>query len=463
LGAAASPTALARDCLPRRFAGAVHGMHVEREPLGAMSRAIDLPHAAPRDPGRPCGITPAEIRARYAIPADQHAAGETIALMALGGLPDRRDLEDSWAAWGVPAPELHARQVGGGTISQHPLHILETTMSLAWLGAMAPGARLVVYFIDPERCPDPWVTFLQAVIADDDLRPTVATTSWSTPEYQYYRTHGRETFASLLDQAAALGITVLAASGDWGALAGFPRMLADGRRACVAAWPHAVFPAVEARVLAVGGTMPCADDPAQEEAWNVRVSPEIRRHLGLGRLASSGGFSELVPIPAWQAPLLRPTYARTDGPAVIPDGRGYPDVVLLAGGGADIPDSGFGLVLGGRWCDDGGGTSLTAPIWATIVAGLNHARREQGLPRLGDCTGKLHDLAARGTGFTPIARGNIDLVVPALDSGELTPHRVAGYVPTPHWNPATGLGTPRVDELRRALTEPVHEASQAHA
>ncbi len=226
-----SPASHARDCLPRRFVGLVHGLHIERDELDALSRSLTLPRRSADVSGSPRGLRPADLRARYHVPAEFDAAGETIALMALGGLPDARDLADCWAAWGVPAPDLHLRQIGGGAPSRHPLHTFETTMSLVWLAAMAPGARIVAYFIDPAHAPDPWLTFMQAVVADDELRPTVATTSWSAPEQQYYRAHGRAAIASLLDQAAALGITVLAASGDWGALAGWPRTLADGRRA----------------------------------------------------------------------------------------------------------------------------------------------------------------------------------------------------------------------------------------
>lgn len=445
------PAVLARECLPRRFAGFVHGMQLERDDSLTSSRPIALPCAPARTLGSPRGRVPADIRARYSVPDDLRADGQTIALMALGGLPDRRDLEHAWAAWGVPAPELHARQIGGGAPSRHPLHTFETTMSLAWLGAVVPGARLVVYFVDPTHNLDPWAAFLQAVVADDELRPTVATTSWSAPEQQYYRHHGRETIACLLDQAAALGVTVIAASGDWGALAGWPRRLADGRRVCAAAWPQAVFPAVEARVLAVGGTM-IADD-RREAAWNARVPLELREALGLERLAGSGGFSEQVPIPAWQAPALRPAYPRTHGPAVVPDGRGYPDVAMLAGGDADVPDRGFGVIVDGRWRDDGGGTSVAAPIWAALIAGINHARGRLGQPRLGCCNARLYELAAGGTGFTEVTRGDSDLVVPTLDTnGERVPYTVAGWRAAPGWNPATGLGVPRVDELCRALT-----------
>lgn len=438
--------AQARDCLPRRWAGLVDSVHLERAPQPAWMRPLAFPRGPALPLASPLGLTPAALRARYGAPPAWSAAGETIAVMALGGVPDLADLEAAWSAWDVAPPELHARQLGAAAPSLHPLHRFETTMSLAWLGALAPGARLVVYFIDPATEPDPWASFLRAVIADDRLRPTVATTSWSCPEHQYYRVHGRATITCLLDQVTALGVTVLASSGDWGVLAGPPRPAGDGRPVCGAAWPRAVFPAVEPRVLAVGGTTLRGGD---EVAWNIPLSPPLRRALALERLSSGGGFSEHAPIPAWQRDHLRPAYARGDEPAVIPDGRGYPDVAMLAGGD---DDSALAIVLDGRWRDDAGGTSLAAPLWAAWIAGLNHARRSRGRPRLGSVNPRLYRLA--DTAFAPVLCGDATLAVPTLDRhGRATPRPIAGYHAGPGWNPVTGLGAPRIDALLRLLAD----------
>src|SRR5262249_3564494 len=152
-------------------------------------------------------------------------------------------------------PDVRLVRVGPiGPRAAEPLCRFETTMALAWAGALAPGARLTAYLVDPSAVADPWSAFLFAVLSDAGRPPTLAVTTWSCPERQYRRVHGGDVFRGLLDQATALGVTVLAASGDWGALAGMPSTNAGGARVCEAPWPHTSFPASEERVLAVGGT-----------------------------------------------------------------------------------------------------------------------------------------------------------------------------------------------------------------
>ena len=74
---------------------------------------------------------------------------------------------------------------------------------------------------------------------------------------------------------------------------------------CDAPGPHAVFPAVEERVLGVGGTAITSRAPHIEIGWSGPPAPATRRLMHLDMLASSGGFSEEVPIPPWQRPALR--------------------------------------------------------------------------------------------------------------------------------------------------------------
>src|SRR5690606_15576668 len=136
-----------------------------------------------------------------------------------------------------------------------------------------------------------------------------------------------------LDQAAALGITVISAAGDWGALDGIPRRNIDGYAVSDAPWPHGVFPAVEERVLGVGGTMITCVDPLTELAWSGPPPVAVAKAVQFTQLASSGGFSEDVPIPRWQDESLRKWYARgANTAAVVPYGRGFPDVALMASG-----------------------------------------------------------------------------------------------------------------------------------
>lgn len=453
--------------LPRRLAGyviKVGGVTGEQGQMGMLISGLAGVEATPgtrvgastaRGVG---GVGPADIRQIYSFPDEWDGRGETIAMLVLGGRVDPTDLHRFWRAHGIPPPEIHTVQVGpAGDHPPHPLHTLEAAMCVEWTGAMAPGARIVLYFVDPTVMGDPWAAFLFAVVGDDHFRPGVAVTSWVTPERQYYRLHGHRVITGLLDQAAALGITVISAAGDWGPYDGVPRVVCDGRHVVDAPWPHGVFPAVEERVLAVGGTMITCRDPLTEVAWSGPPPPGIRKAMHCELLAGSGGFSYEVPVPQWQRPVLRPYYPRGAGtPAVVPYGRGYPDVALMAAGpgvqrhpGDALTSQAGQAVVAGEWIDFAGGTSLAAAIWAAIIARANEARRHAGLGRVGFVNPLLYSVARMdSTAFREITAGTSDVAMNAVNvQGKAVPYRLAGFECRAGWDPVCGLGVPHVRNL----------------
>ena len=471
--------------LPRRIAGAVlkiGGLPGARqqgdawsgqapvEPLrtGSLENLLtrigmpDDPRMA-RPPTQLAGVSPAEIADVYRFPERWDGSGETIAIMMLGGQLDTEGLRRFWRAHDLERPEVRVVDVG--------LHIprredslltLEAMTSVEWAGAMAPGAQIVVYRFDPTVLGDPWAAFLLEVVGDTENAPTVASTSWVTPERNYYRLHGHELITGLLDQAAALGITMIAASGDWGAFDGTPRAERDGFYVCDAPWPHAIFPAVEERVLGVGGSAITSRIPLTEVGWSGPPAPGTSRLLRFDLLASSGGFSEEVPIPGWQRPALRGYYSRgSSSPAVVPYGRGFPDVALMAAGpaiqrvpGAELSALGYRALVAGHWIDSACGTSIAAPIWAAITARLNQARRERGWPRLGFVNPLLYGARrSEPPPFRAITRGDSDVAVKVVDvHGRAVTHRLAGFQCGPGWNPVCGLGVPDVTRLAELVT-----------
>jgi len=461
--------------VPRDLAGyiqAVHGLRNAPEARSSMvSRAREevipdelregFPFSVRSEVGKAppglAGVTPAQIRRIYSFPDDLTGKGETIGLLMLGGAIDIGDLQLFWRAHGIPAPEVEMVELGptrGGRLVD-PLHRLEATMTVAWAGAMAPGAKIVVYFVDPEVVADPWAMFLLAVIADEKNDITVASTSWIIPERRYYRIFGQSVVTGLLDQAAALGITVISAAGDWGTLDGIPRRLVDGYAVSDAPWPHGVFPAVEERVLSVGGTMITCLDPLTELAWSGPPPVAVAKAVQFTQLASSGGFSEEVPLPSWQEPSLRKWYARgANSPAVVPYGRGFPDVALMASGPAvqrgDVLSAlGYQAVIGRNWIDYAGGTSMAAPIWASIIALTNEARRAAGRGRVGFVNPALYALRkATPAPFRDITIGQTDVCVRVVNSaGKAVVQRIDGYSAAQDWDPVTGLGVPHVKNL----------------
>lgn len=458
-----SRTFQARSVLPRRLAGYVQSMQIlpDRDWSEAVPRQLspvtrdEISTAEIPLPAGMRGATPADIRRGYQFPEYGDGSGETIAVMALGGYPNPDDLQRFWQTFNIQPPSVYSLQVGAmGARGNHPLYQWETTMAVQWIGAMAPAARIVIYFIDPEFFADPWATFLLAVLSDSHFQPTIACTTWSTPERQYYRVHGSEVIAGLLDRAAALGITFIAGSGDWGVCDGLPQRQFNGQRVCDAPWPHGIFPAVEERVLAVGGTQINCWEPWTETAWSASVSPELEKAIRIERMASSGGFSEHIPIPQWQQAVLESYYPRSgDSPGVIPYGRGFPDVALMAWG---IDESGntsaYLSLIANQWRNDAGGTSLAAPIWAAIVACLNQVRLTQSLTRVGFINPWLYSLWLDHPAiFRGITAGNTDMLVNAIAStGSVIPFKLHGFTARPGWNPLTGLGVPNVNNLLKA-------------
>ena len=446
----------ARDVLPRALAGAVRGL--ELGPSGHEEPRDLAPHDVTPIASPASGVAPETIRLGYRFPARGDGHGETIAVMALGGIPRAQDLDGFWRAHGIASPEVRLVTVGPlGPRAHEPLDRFETTMNVQWIGALAPGARIVVYLLDPGATVDPWSAFLGAVLADARHAPTIAVTTWSTPERQYRRAHGSATFARLLDEAAVLGITVIAASGDWGAHGGFPSVRTDDGAICDPLERHATFPGVEARVLSVGGTQVRALDPWREVAWSAPVSAAIAGAVGMKVLAGGGGFSDTVPIPAWQRAVLRSHHPRSHGaPSVAPHGRAQPDVSLMAWGPdfAGRPSS-YRALVDGTWRDDAGGTSVAAPIWAAIVARLNEARRREDGPRLGCIAPLLYRIAREEPdALRAIHEGATDLELPGLDAdGRRTWFRLPGFLAGEGWSPATGLGVPDVTALERAVSK----------
>jgi kumamolisin len=209
--------------------------------------------------------------------------------------------------------------------------------------------------------------------------------------------------AALAD-AAHLGITVVAATGDMLGTDG----LMDARA-------HVDYPASSPYVLACGGTRVTltADGAgiATEEVWNDRMS------------GTGGGISDIYAVPAYQSGLTLP-------PSVN-DGRrrrGVPDLAASA-----APDPGYRVVCRGSQMVIGG-TSAVAPLLAGFLALLNERARSP--------LGMVHQRIYSGAGlFRPIMLGDNKPFGSDL-----------GYDAGGSWSACTGLGAPIGPELVEALT-----------
>jgi kumamolisin len=199
--------------------------------------------------------------------------------------------------------------------------------------------------------------------------------------------------------AAQLGVTVCAASGDGLATDG----VTDGKA-------HVDYPASDPLVLGCGGTRITASASAitDEVVW---------KSNGGG---TGGGVSLLFALPAYQKD------ADVPATTVEAGGRGVPDVA-----GDGDPDSGYRIITGGQ-TGIIGGTSAVAPLWAGIVAGLNAARKAP--------LGQIHSqLYANPSALRDVVSGD-------NKSGDV------GFVAGKGWDPCTGLGSPDGQRLRSVFS-----------
>ncbi|MCB9526854.1 MAG: S53 family peptidase [Myxococcales bacterium] len=478
--------------IPARLAGYVQGVQVLRDAEKSrhwldgncfLAVAATENHGVLHDqagpPAMPSGfggMGPADIARIYDFPAEWDGSGETIALLLLDAAPDPVECDAFWRAHGIVREPPQVVHIGPAP-SQAPdkAEAMEAAMGVQWAGAMAPGARIVTYVMDRQIIADKWAAFLMASVADSSWRPTIAVTSWLIPERDYYAAYGSRVITGLLDQCAVLGISVVAAAGDWGAYDGVPRTQSNGYPVSDAPWPRAVFPACEERVLGVGGTMITEVDPLTELAWSGPLPPGWGGRSPLSRMAGGGGFSAEVPIPDWQGfqvinheKRVHKPYSRgPHAPAVLAYGRGVPDVSIMAVGDSvqrrpsEAPSArGYRALVSGRWVDFAGGTSVGAPIWGALLARINQARRAAGLRRVGFVNPLLYEIAQKhryvDSGaprpFRDIIAGRTDVTIRTIDhGGQPRDVELPGFEAGAFWDPATGLGVPRGTALLDAV------------
>jgi len=202
---------------------------------------------------------------------------------------------------------------------------------------------------------------------------------------------GNNSYAFAL--ARAMGITICASSGDFG------RYLGGDPRAWVA-WPGSCRD-----VLSVGGT--AVDDQYHEVCWS----------------DSGGGDSRRVDKPPWQAFLPGTT-------------RAQPDVAAVA--------SNMSFVFRGKTMEVGG-TSISAPIWASLIASLG--LRTFATPLLyGISASREHPLALR------------DVALGGQTGGTEREDQLIGNLK--EWDYCTGLGVPDGKELARAIARYVVDVTR---
>jgi kumamolisin len=396
--------------------------------LGLDNRPQARPHFRTRRPAiashvlttQPAGtFTPVQVAQLYDFPANVDGTGQCIAIIELGGGYKTRDIKNYFKnTLNMTAPKVVAVSVDGA--HNKPTGDPngpdgEVMLDIEVAGAVAPKSTLAVYFAP--NTDQGFYNAISAAVHDTRYNPSVISISWGGPESTWSQ-QSLTSYNTLLEDAATLGLTVCAASGDSGSTDGVTDNL-----------QHVDFPASSPYALACGGTKLSASNNqySGEEVWN---------EMAAGEGAGGGGVSEIFPKPAYQA----------DGPNIhVPKsvnpgnfmGRGVPDV----SGDAD-PQSGYDVLVDGQ-ASVIGGTSAVAPLWAGLTACINQLAGK----RVGSMTSLLYSqVAPAGNTFHDITTG---------DNG--------AYSASPGWDACTGWGSPIGSAIASVLTGKPVPAQRAAA
>ena len=264
---------------------------------------------------------------------------------------------------------------------------LEEALDVEWAHAIAPGAQIILVEANSQSLAD-----LMASVGTAARQPgvSVVSISWGFAEGQAVFASDEATYDSTFTTP---GVTFVASTGDYGA--------ADPE-----------YPAFSPNVVAVGGTSLTlnADNSYKGETGWGYYSDTVGAFIGSG-----GGISLYEPEPAYQEG-VQSTGSRTT-----------PDVSLVAdpATGAWIadpynlnPSDPFEIV---------GGTSLSAPAWAGLLALVNQGRAAAGESTLNSTSPTDTQQALY---MLPQSNYNV------ISSGN------NGYAANAGYNLVTGLGTP---------------------
>lgn len=354
------------------------------------------------------GYLPIDVAQFYGFPTNLRGAGQSVAIISLGGKINLDEVASDFAKLGIhPLPKVAVIDVDTIPAEQDKHPTTETHLDIEVIGSICPRAKINVY---RGSNPDGFGPAIERAIKDKN---TVISISWGSSETPGCKTSAVE---AALEKAVLAGVTVCAAAGDNGS--------AD-RRNPTADLAHVDYPASSPNVLACGGTqINYIDGRKTEVVWN---------NTEKGGGATGGGVSTVFGIPKWQTAQGISIPSANDGKST---GRVVPDVASLAAAGDwDIYKTG-GTKMGI------GGTSAVAPMWAALIV-LANEKRSRAKPSkgsLGFINGQLYQLAAKGGYFKNILHGD----------NRSTPN-YPGYRAEPGYDACTGWGSPVAAKLIDAL------------
>lgn len=364
--------------------------------LGLDARPLAKPHIRFLSSAKQAAATsfnPPQVATLYNFPLGADGTGQAIGIIELGGGYNTSDLNTYFSGLNLTPPDVISVSVDGGANAPTTPDSAdgEVALDIEVAGAVAPGAKIVVYFAP--NTDQGFIDAISTAVHDTANKASIISISWGGPESNWAQS-SLTALDNACQSAGALGVTITVAAGDNGS--------SDG-----ASGNNVDFPASSPHVLACGGT--------NLEGSGTNISSEVVWNDGSQGGATGGGVSVDFPLPEWQANVGVPNSFSSSG------GRGVPDVA-----GDASPNTGYNILVDGQQ-EVVGGTSAVAPLWAGLIALINQQR---GTP-VGFANPTLY---ANPSAFHDITSGNNG----AFNAG-------------PGWDACTGLGSPNGTLIASAL------------
>jgi subtilase family serine protease len=431
-------------------------------------------------------FSPQPLRAAYDLnplyAAGNDGSGRTIAIVdSYGSDTMAHDLHVFDNAWGLPRmcgeesvtctsgmPKFSELSLQGSPATKAPpsksnspgqedksAWALEVALDVEMSHAIAPGANILL--VHTPTAETLGVQGFPQMMAGIDYvvqhhLADVVSLSLGSAEEAFHNQHSLENLRYAFKDAAANGVTVVAASGDDGTANDMKSPVSKG--GSIIPFPTVGWPSSDPLVTGIGGTALCtsATETTNRVVDNVNPPAACPDPAAAGQaeivwdepslgIATGGGFSHFFSRPDYQATLPA-------GSTPIPaNSRGVPDVAMQASPrtGALVylslpPDGLSGTACGDAPCSTGwydiGGTSLATPEWAGLVA---IAAQING-GGLGLINPALYSLASNPATYAA------DFYDVTVGNNQVTDD-IPGFAASPGWDPVTGLGTPNAANL----------------
>lgn len=369
------------------------------------------------------GLAPADIMSCYLgnSATGLNGNGQKIAVVEFDGFL-QSDIKGYTNQFGLCTPTPIVKPVPP---TASPLsagnHAGEVTSDIEMAIALASQAQVLVYEGDPNNVLD---LEMYSQIADDNLAEQVST-SWV--DYEQDPTLDLATENGVFKGMGAQGQSMFASSGDDGNQVVYDE---NGDREA-----GVYDPASQEYVTGVGGTTLTIGSPqgpnqttwASEKVWND----------GAGH-ASGGGYSIEHPRPYYQLQagggmgIVNPANGATDPQSSLIH-RNVPDVAM----NADYQNSPYAIYFSGGWGGNGG-TSLSAPLWASYCALVNQWGSENGYAAAGCINFDLYVVVSTNDAYYKANYNDIT----SGPNNDTSGGKYTSYNAEPGYDNCTGWGSP---------------------